>query len=100
MTRLLHLAVIVVVGYDKKIAHMTQRVQVEAEDQKQTHLNWREGCKEHQFQKTMLNQITLNVIIARRNLRGGWFHCPKRKKENPSWRPKKIDGNKGTKDFQ
>lgn len=32
--------------------------------------------------------------------RGGWFHCPKRKKENPSWRPKKIDGNKGTKDFQ
>ena len=32
--------------------------------------------------------------------RGGWSHCPKRKKENPDWNPKRRDGNKGKKDFQ
>lgn len=27
--------------------------------------------------------------------RGGWFHCPKRKREDPNWRPKRAEGSRG-----
>ena len=32
--------------------------------------------------------------------RGGWYHCPKRRKENPNWKPKKMENSKTRKDFQ
>ena len=33
--------------------------------------------------------------------RGGWFHCPKRKKENPAWKPKNNERTSNNrKDFQ